>query len=65
MTKNGKKPERFAPGDVLDIESAGKLICVSGKTIRNWLSRGKLRRYKAGRRTLVRVSEVMALVRQA
>jgi excisionase family DNA binding protein len=60
-----KKPGPFAPGEVTDIETAGKMICVSGKTIRNWLSRGKLRRYKAGRRTLVKISEVMGLVREA
>ena len=62
---NENKPDPFAPGEVTDVETAGKMICVSGKTIRNWLSRGKLKRYKAGRRTLVKISEVMGLVREA
>ena len=50
--------------DLIDIEGGAKLIFVKPKTIYNWLSLGKLKRYKAGRRTLVRKSEILALVRE-
>jgi len=47
-----------------DLLRAAKLIFVKPKTICNWLSLGKLKRYKAGRRTLLRKSEVVAMVRE-
>jgi len=58
------KPAKVPAEDLIDIPGGAKLIFVSGKTIRNWLSLGKLKKYKAGRRTLVRKSEVLALVRE-
>jgi len=61
----GKVATRIPPEDLIDIEGGAKLIFVSKKTICNWLSLGRLKRYKAGRRTLVRRSEVLALVREA
>ena len=51
--------------DLIDIPGGAKLIFVTPKTISNWLWLGKLKRYKAGRRTLVRKSEILALVREA
>ena len=60
----GKVALRIPPEDLIDIPGGAKLIFVSPKTINNWLSLGKLKRYKAGRRTLVRKSEVVALVRE-
>ena len=56
--------KKIPPDDLVDISGGAKLIFVSPKTICNWLSLGKLKRYKAGRRTLVRKSEVIALVRE-
>lgn len=60
-----EKKSQVPPGDLVDIRSGAALIYVSPKTICNWLSAGKLRRFKAGRRTLVRRSEVLALVKEA
>jgi hypothetical protein len=50
--------------DLIDIEGGAKLVFVKPKTICNWLSLKKLKRYKVGRRTLVSKSEVLALVRE-
>jgi hypothetical protein len=62
---SAKAPKRIPPEDLVDIAGGAKLIFVSPKTICNWLSLGRLKRYKAGRRTLIRKSEVIALVREA
>jgi hypothetical protein len=65
----GKAPRKvmakIPQDDLIDIEGGAALIFVKPKTICNWLSLGRLKRYKAGRRTLVRKSEVLALVREA
>jgi hypothetical protein len=46
------------------IESAGEFLGgLSPWTIRAWLTQGKLRRVKVGSRTMVRESELCALVR--
>jgi excisionase family DNA binding protein len=60
-----EKKSKIPAEDLLDIPGGAKLVFVSPKTICNWLSNGKLRRYKVGRRTLVRRSEVLALVKEA
>ena len=60
-----EKKSKIPAEDLTDITGGAKLVFVSPKTICNWLSSGKLRRYKVGRRTLVRRSEVLALVREA
>jgi hypothetical protein len=66
VAKATKKAATQVPHeDLIDIDGGAKLIFVSPKTICNWLSLGRLRRYKAGRRTLVRKSEVLAMVREA
>jgi hypothetical protein len=60
----GKPAARVSQEDLIDIAGGAKLIFVSPKTISNWLSLGRLKRYKAGRRTLVRKSEILGLVRE-
>jgi excisionase family DNA binding protein len=64
MVAKTQKTATVPPEDLIDIVGGAKLIFVSPKTICNWLSAGKLRRYKVGRRTLLRKSEVIALVRE-
>jgi hypothetical protein len=64
VAKAIKKTAPVPVEDLIDIVGGAKLIYVSPKTICNWLSLGRLKRYKAGRRTLVRKSEVIALVRE-
>ncbi len=51
--------------DLIDIGGAAEMLFVKRPTIRNWITRGKLKRYKVGGRTLVRRSELLALVREA
>jgi excisionase family DNA binding protein len=52
--------------DLIDIPTGAKLVFVSRKTVENWLSAGRLRRYKvAGGRTLVRKSELLGLIQEA
>lgn len=58
-TKRGNLPK-----DLIDISTAGALVFVSRKTIANWLSYGKLRRFKAGGRTLVSRGELLSLIKE-
>ncbi len=60
-----KTPAAHDADDFIDVRGAGKMLYVKDPTIRSWLTRGKLKRYKAGGRTLLRRSEVLALVREA
>ncbi len=57
--------ERLDPQRLVDIETAAQMVAVSPATIRRRLTQKKLRRYKLGSRTLVRVAEVLGLVREA
>ncbi len=45
-------------GDVVDKQEAADLLRVSHWTISAWLSQGKLRRVKVGRRTLIPKSDL-------
>jgi excisionase family DNA binding protein len=45
-----------------DVWQAAEYLHVSVACIRKWLSLGKLTRYRAGRRVLVRVADLDALV---
>ena len=47
---------------LFSIPEAASLLKVSEACIRAWLSRGRLRRWKAGRRTFVRPADLQALV---
>ena len=52
--------------DLVDIPTGAKLVFVSRKTVENWLSAGKLTRFKvAGGRTLIRKSELVGLIKEA
>jgi hypothetical protein len=57
--------KRMPQADQLhSIESAGRFLGgISPSTIRVWLWRGKLTRIKIGRRTMVRESELLALIK--
>lgn len=57
--------KRMAQDDQLhSIESAGRFLGgISPSTIRVWLWRGRLTRIKIGRRTMVRESELRALIK--
>jgi excisionase family DNA binding protein len=64
MAKDKVAP-RIDAEDLIDVPGAAKLVFINSKTLFNWLSEGRLRRFKIGRRTLVKKSEVLALVKEA
>ena len=49
----------------VSVQEAAELLRVSVVSIRRYLGQGKLKRFKVGSRTLLRHSDVMALVREA
>jgi hypothetical protein len=57
--------KRMAQNDQLhSIESAGRFLGgISPSTIRVWLWRGRLTRIKIGSRTMIRESELLALIK--
>jgi excisionase family DNA binding protein len=48
--------------DLIDIPGAAALLCISEACVRKWCSIGRLPRYKAGTRTLIRKSDLARLV---
>jgi excisionase family DNA binding protein len=52
------------PGDFLTCKETGELLKVHEISVRRLLTQKKLKRYKFGARTLIRKSEVLALVRE-
>jgi excisionase family DNA binding protein len=50
-------------GDLLTTKEAAELLRVSPWTISAWLSQGKLRRIKAGGRTLIAKADLEAFLR--
>lgn len=50
-------------GDVVSKKEAAELLRVSHWTISAWLSQGKLRRIKAGSRTLIAKADLEKLLR--
>lgn len=48
--------------DLTDIPGAASLLHVSEACVRKWCSNGRLPRYKAGTRTLLRKSDLARLV---
>ena len=55
---------RCAPGaaEYVAVQAAADRIDVAPATIREWINRGKLKRYHAGRELRVKVAELEALV---
>jgi len=49
-------------GDLLTTKEAAELLRVSHWTVSAWLSQGKLKRTKAGGRTLIAMSEIEAFL---
>lgn len=60
-----KEATKAGQQQFLSVQEAADLLRVSVVSIRRYLGQGKLKRYKVGARTLVRHSDVMALVREA
>jgi excisionase family DNA binding protein len=50
-------------GDLVTTKEAAELLRVSPWTISAWLSQGKLRRVKAGGRTLISKTDLVAFLR--
>lgn len=48
--------------DLTDIPGAATLLHVSEACVRKWCSTGRLQRYKAGTRTLIRKSDLAKLI---
>jgi hypothetical protein len=56
--------KRMENDQLHSIESAGRFLGgISPSTIRVWLWRGRLTRIKIGRRTMIRESELLALIK--
>jgi len=49
----------------IHVDEAMAITTLAEVTIRRYLAEGKLRRFKAGRRTLLKLSEVLSLIREA
>jgi excisionase family DNA binding protein len=49
--------------DFLTVDEAAQLVSMSHWTIRLWLHKGKLTRYKSGQRTVVSRAELAELLR--
>jgi len=49
--------------EYISVDAGAALVGLSAWTLRQYLSQGKLSRFKAGRRTLLDKAEVMALVK--
>lgn len=52
-------------GELVNTKEAAELLRVSHWTISAWLSQGKLRRVKAGGRTLIAKSDLEAFLRRS
>jgi excisionase family DNA binding protein len=52
-------------GDLVTTKEAAELLRVSPWTVSAWLSQGKLRRVKAGGRTLIAKADLEAFVRRS
>ncbi len=46
------------------VKEAAFALGVSQKQVRDWIARGELRAFKAGKRTLIRVEELEGFVRR-
>jgi hypothetical protein len=60
--RNGTRPN---PDEFTTVRGAAEITHTSEPTIRRKLTRRELKRYKFSGRTLIRVSELLALVREA
>lgn len=49
---------------LLSVKAAAEFLSVSDVTIRRFLTHKKLRRFKAGGRTLVRMNDLLQLVKE-
>ena len=47
----------------LTVDDAAQLVCLSHWTVRSWLHKGLLTRYKSGSRTVVNRSELLELLK--
>jgi excisionase family DNA binding protein len=52
------------PGDYVSVSEAARIASVATDTVRDWISRGKLGRYNAGRVLRVRRTELDELLAQ-
>jgi excisionase family DNA binding protein len=50
--------------EYISVKGAAGLLTVSQVSIRRWLREGRLKKFKAGSRTLVRRQDVLGLVRE-
>jgi excisionase family DNA binding protein len=57
------RASQLLAGDYVNTRQAAELVCVSHFTVSAWLSQGKLRRYKAGGRTLIKRKDLEDFVR--
>jgi hypothetical protein len=58
------KPEPIDLEDMTDIRTGAGSIFVSPKTVCNWLTQGKLSRFKVGGKTLISKKELRALIKR-
>jgi excisionase family DNA binding protein len=46
------------------VPAGAQMVFVSTYTLRRWLTDGRLRRYKIGGRTLIKVTELLGLIKE-
>jgi excisionase family DNA binding protein len=49
----------------LSVDETAKFLTISQATVRFYLTKGKLKRYKLGSRTLIRLRDAEGLIREA
>ncbi len=65
VVKLGNEESSFDPEKFIDVRTAARLVFVSEVTIRRWLTQGRVRRFKVGGRTLLKIGDVFRMVRPA
>ncbi len=65
MVKVNPTQAAASAGDFVTVMESAALLKLSEITVRRMLTLNKLKRYKAGSRTLLRRSEVLSLIREA
>jgi excisionase family DNA binding protein len=64
-TKLPRSDKEMMVGDLLTTKEAAELLRVSHWTVSAWLSQGKLKRVKAGGRTLIAKTDLEAFLKQS
>jgi len=62
VRKPAVEPNSAIPGDLITCKEGAPIVRLSEISIRRMLTKGKLKRYKCGARTLISRSELLGLI---